>query len=75
MEPTKEDVVNYNIHLKEKSYSLRNTSLSAIKAFFILHMETPLQGIANIRPPKEKKKPKVYDCDILALKLRYLSLS
>lgn len=67
--PTKEDVLNYNIHLREKSYSQRNTSLSAIKAFFVLYLETPLKGIANIRPPRQKKKPVVYDCDVLADKI------
>lgn len=68
--PTKEDVLNYNIHIRYKSFSFRNTSLSAIKAFFLLYLQTPLEGIANIRPPKEKKKPVVYDCLDMAERIR-----
>lgn len=68
--PTKEDVLNYNIHIRHKSFSFRNTSLSAIKAFFSLYLQTPLEGIANIRPPKEKKKPVVYDCNEMAERIQ-----
>lgn len=67
--PTKEDVLKYNLHVRSKSYSFRNTSLSAIKAFFKLYLETPLKGVANIRPPKQHKLPVVYDCEKMAAKI------
>lgn len=65
----KDDVLKYNLHIRNKSYSFRNTSLSAIKAYFKLYLDRPLKGIANIRPPKQKKLPVVYDCEVMALKI------
>lgn len=66
---TAADVVRYNVHIRKKSFSYRNVVLNAIKAYFSLCLNTELKGIANIRPPKQHKKPIVYDCEIMSEKI------
>lgn len=67
--PTFKDVVNYNISIRHHSYSFRNVALNAIKAYFKLVLNKQLKGIANIRPPKQRKKPVVFDCTEMAIKI------
>ena len=64
-----EDILNYNISIRDKSNSYRNVAINAIRAYFKLYLRKNLKGFASIRPPKEKKKPKVYDCIEMASKI------
>lgn len=63
------DVFRYNVHIREYSFSYRNIALNAIKAYFLLMLNKKVEGVANIRPPKQNKKPKVYDCTVMAIKI------
>lgn len=64
-----EDILSYNIHIKDKSNSYRNVAINAIKAYFKLYLRKKVKGFSSIRPPKQFKKPKVYDAELLALKI------
>lgn len=63
---TQRDVVKYNLHIRNKSYSYRNVAINAFRAYFKLMLQKELTGIAKIRPPKQNKKPTVYDCNEMA---------
>lgn len=67
-----QDVFKYNIHIRKLSFSYRNVALNAIKAYFLLILNMEVEGVANIRPPKQSKKPIVYDCDEMALKIDHI---
>lgn len=66
---TNEDILNYNISIRNKSNSFRNVSINAIKAYFKLYLRRKVKDFSSIRPPKEYKKPKVYDALIIDKKL------
>lgn len=65
-----EDILNYNIHIKDKGHSYRNVAINAIKAYFKLYLRKKVKGFSSIRPPKIFKKPKVYEAEILAIKIQ-----
>lgn len=68
--PTQSDVVRYNVSILRHSYSYRNVAINAIKKYFTLMLSEKLDGIAKIRPPKQRFKPKVYDVEEIALKIK-----
>jgi integrase len=45
-------------------------AINAIKSYFKLYLRKQVKGFSSIRPPKEYKKPKVYDCYILSEKIQ-----
>jgi len=65
-----EDILNYNIHIRNYSNSYRNVAINAIKAYFKLYLRKDVKGFSSIRPPKQFKQPKVYDAEILSLKIK-----
>lgn len=66
---TNEDILNYNIHIRNKGHSYRNVAINAIKAYFKLYLRKKVKGFSSIRPPKQFKQPKVYDAEVLAIKI------
>lgn len=66
---TNEDILNYNIHIRNKGHSYRNVAINAIKAYFKLYLRKKVKEFSSIRPPKQFKQPKVYDAEILAIKI------
>lgn len=66
---TNEDILNYNISIRNKSNSYRNVAINAIKAYFALYLRRKVKGFSSIRPPRELKKPKVYDVLMLKSKI------
>ena len=70
---TNEDILNYNIAIKDKSYSYRNVAINAIKAYFKLYLRKRVKNFSTIRPPTRHLKPKVYDCELMAIKINAIS--
>jgi len=66
---TNEDILSYNISIRNKSNSYRNVAINAIKAYFKLYLRKSVKDFSSIRPPKEHKKPIVYSAIILDKKL------
>lgn len=66
---TNEDILNYNISIRNQSHSYRNVAINAIKAYFKLYLKRSVKEFSSIRPPKQHKKPKVYDAEIIANKI------
>lgn len=66
---TNEDIINYNISIRNKGHSYRNVAINAIKAYFKLYLRKKVKGFASIRPPEVYKQPKVYNAEILAIKI------
>lgn len=66
---TSDDVLSYNIHIRNKSNSFRNVAINAIKAYFKLYLKRRLKGFASIRPKKERTIAKVLDAEVLAIKI------
>lgn len=66
---TNEDILDYNIYIKDKSYSYRNVAINAIKAYFKLYLRRRVKKFSTIRPPTMQPKPKVYDCELMAIKI------
>jgi len=64
-----EDILNYNVSIRHHSNSYRNVAVNAIKAYFELYLRKKVKGFSSIRPPKAFKKPKIYDAELLALKI------
>src|SRR5690606_33027867 len=65
-----EDILNYNLHIKDKGHSYRNVAINAIKAYFNLYLRKKVKGFSSIRPPQQYKQPKVYNAEILAIKIQ-----
>lgn len=68
-----EDILNYNISIRNKSNSYRNVAINAIKAYFNLYLRKKIKKFSSIRPPKAHKKPIVYDAEMLASKIDNIS--
>lgn len=68
-----EDVLNYNVNIRHYSHSYRNVAINAIRAYFMLYLRKKLKGFASIRPPKQFKQAKVYDAELLALKINAIT--
>lgn len=73
MRVTNEDVLDYNVHIVERSDSYRNGALNAIKCYFKLILRRELKGYVDIRPRKKKAIVKGVDYEfaqdkILAIK-------
>lgn len=64
-----EDILDYNIHIRNWSESYRNCAISAIKAYFKLYLRKEAKGFSTIRPKKSKRLPKVYDYETLKTKI------
>ncbi|QQV89972.1 integrase [Cellulophaga phage Ingeline_1] len=64
-----EDVLDYNISIRNKSNSYRNIAINAIRAYFNLYLRKKLHGFSSTRPPNQKRIPVVFDCDEMALKI------
>jgi integrase/recombinase XerD len=64
-----EDVLDYNISIKDKGHSYKNVAINAIKAYFRLYLRKKINNFSTIRPPQRHLKPKVYDCKLMALKI------
>jgi len=56
-----EDILNYNISIRNTSHSFRNQSINAIKAFFKLYLRKQVKEFASIRPPVKRRQVKVFD--------------
>lgn len=67
---TNEDILNYNIFIRHYSNSYRNVAINAIKAYFKLYLRKTVKEFSSIRPRREFKTIKVYDAEILAIKIR-----
>ena len=65
-----EDVLDYNIHIRNYNTSTKNVIISAIKAYFKLYLRKEIKNFSCIRPKKEIKVTKVYDAEITAIKIR-----
>lgn len=68
-----EDILNYNISIRHHSYSYRNVAINAIKAYFKLYLRKRVKEFSSIRPPKQFKQPKVYDAELLAIKIKNIT--
>lgn len=68
-----EDVLDYNIFIKDKGHSYRNVAINAIKAYFRLYLRKKIKNFSTIRPPQRHLKPKVYDCNLMALKINSIN--
>lgn len=64
-----EDILNYNLSIRNYGHSYRNVAINAIKAYFKLYLRKKVKGFSSIRPPQQFKKPKVYDAELLAIKI------
>lgn len=64
-----EDILNYNISIRNKSHSYRNVAINAIKAYFKLYLRKTVKEFSSIRPPKRIKLPEVYDFETTKLKI------
>lgn len=67
---TNEDILNYNIYIRNYSTSYRNIAINAIKAYFALYLRKKVKDFSSIRPKKEIKIVKTYDAEVTALKIR-----
>lgn len=66
---TNDDVLSYNVHIRNKSNSYRNVAINAIKVYFMLYLKRRLKGFASIRPKKQRTIAKVLDAEVLAIKI------
>jgi integrase len=64
-----EDILNYNISVRNTSNSYRNVAINAIKAYFTLYLRKKVKGFASIRPPKQKRTVKTYNAELIAAKI------
>ncbi|MFK5981423.1 MAG: tyrosine-type recombinase/integrase [Flavobacteriaceae bacterium] len=64
-----EDILDYNLSIRGKGNSYRNIAINAIKAYFSLYLRKEVKQFSSIRPPKQFKQPKVYDAEMLAIKI------
>lgn len=64
-----EDILNYNVSIRNYGHSYRNVAINAIKAYFKLYLRKKVKGFSSIRPPQQFKKPKIYDAELLAIKI------
>ena len=55
---TNEDILAYNLHIKDRGYSFRNVAINAIKAYFKFYLHKRTKSFAVIRPRKKKSLPK-----------------
>ena len=58
---TNEDFLDYNIHIRNKSYSYRNGAINAIKQYFKLYLRKSIKKNIAIRPAKQKRVVKSLD--------------
>ena len=65
-----EDILNYNISIRNTSNSNRNVALNAIKSYFVLFLKRKVKLSAAIRPPKQQLVAKFYDAEILSEKIK-----
>lgn len=70
-----EDVLKYNISIRNTSNSNRNVALSAIKSYFVLFLKKKIKISAAIRPPKQTKVAKFYDAKLISKKINAISNS
>jgi len=68
-----EDILNYNLSIRDNGNSYRNVAINAIKAYFKLFLRKEVKEFSSIRPPKQFKQPKVYDAEMLAIKINAIS--
>jgi len=64
-----EDILSYNISIRDCGHSFRNGSINAIKAYFNLYLRKKVKGFSSIRPPSRKTLPQVYDFETTKIKI------
>lgn len=65
-----EDILNYNISIRNTSNSNRGVALSAITAYFVLYLKKKIKLSAAIRPPRQIMVAKFYHAEILSEKIK-----
>mgnify|MGYP003663653797 CR=1 FL=1 len=66
---TSDDVLNYQLSIRNKSHSFRNVAINAIKTYFKYYLRRRLKSYAVTRPRPEKKLPKHIPHDFLIEKI------
>ncbi len=64
-----EDILNYNIHIRNYGTSYRNIAINAIKAFFKLYLRKEVKGFSSIRPKKEIRATKYFNYGLVKSKV------
>lgn len=64
-----EDILNYNISIRNKGASYRNVAINAIKAYFALVLKRKVKEFSSIRPKKEIRATKYFDYHTTKIKI------
>lgn len=66
---TNDDFLNYNVHIRNYSYSYKNVAINAIKAYFKIYLKKKVKVYAARRPKARKQLPKALPHDFLMSKI------
>lgn len=70
-----EDILNYNIYIRNYNTSTKNVIISSIKAYFKLYLRKEVKDFSCIRPKKYIKVTKCYNAEITATKIQKIENS